>query len=222
MIKDRFLISILGLACAVVPARAGLSYQSTSSSFSNQATVTDGLLVSSLITFSAADLTTDGFAANDEYIDITDGIEFFAFNSNGTTHESFTVSGGALHTASGSGDSIEIVFTSPIDGLGLNLTTGWSSGDNVCEGTSVTDCSGNVFISQNGSGFMGALNDNPGPASALPTLWLHVLSGSADTDIQSFEFADPAPVPEIRTMLTLGFGLVALGLLRSRRKNAVS
>lgn len=218
MIK-RISIFALGLASVVIPARASLTYQSSASTFDNQVTVTDGLTLGTAITFTSADLKTTGTVTDDEYLDTTDGIEFIAFNSSGTANEAFTVSGGTLHTASGSGDAIEIIFTNPsIDGLGVTFTTTWSNGDNLCEGTTNGSCAGNVYVSENGSGFMGALNDSPLPATSLPTLWLHTDTGSADTDLESFVLAEPQAAPEVRTMLMMGFGLVAIGLLHRRRR----
>lgn len=198
-----------------------MTYQSSSSSFTTEAVTTDGLTLSGLITFTASGLTTVAGVTDDEYVDSADGIEFFAFGSNGTTHESFTVSDGTLYTSGG--DSIEIVFTSPIYGFGFNFTTTFSSGDNLCEGTAEGgggNCDGNVFISENGSGFMGALNDNPLPAATLPTLWLYPLATAADTDIESYEFGSEASTPEAGTMLTLGSGLVLISLLRRRARRA--
>ncbi len=219
MAKGRLVFPILGLLCAGWPAQASLSYQTSESSFSNRATVTDGLTLSSLITFTSADLMTVGGVTDDEYVDITDGIEFFAYNSNGTTPESFTVSNGTLYA--GDGDSIEIVFTSAsIDGFGFSFTTTASS-DNLCEGLNVGgggNCSNNVFISNGGTGFMGALNDSALPATSLPTLWLYPLTSSPDTDLEGYYLAGPADeAPEGGTLITLGCGLVVVGTMRMRK-----
>jgi hypothetical protein len=223
MIKGRVLFPILGLLCAVGTARASMSYQASSSTFATKAGTTDGLTIGSLITFDAANLVTVGTVSDDEYVDAADGIDFYLFGSNGTTQESFTVTGGVLLPllSGNNGDTIEIVFTSAVYGLGFNFTTTNSTGDNLCLDTSVTGCNGNVFASNGGSSFIGALNDNPGPAAALPALWIHPLSGSANTEIESYEFATgDSATPEVRTMLTLGVGLLLVGLLKVRGRPA--
>lgn len=207
----------------MVPAMASFSYQSTQSAFTTQATTTDALIVSALITFTAADLTTFGSVTDDEYLDPTLGVEFLAFNSAGATNEAFTVSGGTLDTQDAG--SIEVIFPASTYGLAFNFTTTYTY-DNLCvdaSPSSFSTCdSGGTFITSGGSGFIGALNDNP--LATLTTLWLHPASGgNADTDIQSFEIAtmgDSSSAPETSTMLSLGIGLILLGALRHWRRVA--
>jgi hypothetical protein len=223
----KFGVLMLGLGIVAGWARGSITYQTSQANFTSQATVTDGLTVSSLITFTGAltELAGSG-VANDEYIDLTTGVEFLAFSSNGLTHEAFaSVSGGILNTAAGQGDSIEVMFPSGVDyGFAFNFTTASSTGDNLCVDTSTatfsTCASGGTSIAQNGSGFIGALNDSPTPAP-LVAVWLHPQSGSPGTDLQSFDVAtqsQTSDTPEARTMVLIGSGLIVINLLRRRQK----
>jgi PEP-CTERM motif-containing protein len=224
MTRPRFTIFILGLAAAIVPARASLTYQASQTSFSNQATVTDGLTLTSLITFTGT-LSEFGSVTNDEYIDPTTGVEFIAFNGTGTTNKSFTVSGGDLNLPASSGDSIKVILPTGTYGFAANFTTTFSPYESLCMDVSTstfsTCASGGTVTFANTSGFVGTLDDNPTPAT-FTTIWLHPQSsGSAGTDLQSFEIAelpaDPSSgVPDPATMLTLGAGLIFLALLRRR------
>lgn len=220
MTRPRFTIFILGLAAAMVPARASLTYQASQTSFSNQATVTDGLTLTSLITFTGTLSEVSG-VANDEYVDPTTGVEFLAFSSNGTTHKAFaSVSGGDLNLPASSGDSIEVILPVTTYGFAANFTTTFSPYESLCMDVSTstfnTCASGGTVTLANTSGFVGTLDDNPTP-SPFTTIWLHPQSsGSAGTDLQSFELGTQDPAPDPATMLTLGAGLIFLALLRRR------
>jgi hypothetical protein len=224
MNMTRLTIFILGLTAAVVPAGASLSYQSSQTTFSNQATVTDDLTLSSLITFTGV-LSQFGSVANDEYVDPTTGVEFIAFNSNGTANKAFSsVSGGVLSTALNQGDTIEVILPAGVYGVAANFTTAFPSGVTLCmdpTSASFSSCdSGGTFIVDGGSGFVGTLNDNPTPAP-MTTIWLNPEGGSeAGTDLQSFEIATQgdAEAPEVATMLMLGSGLIFIALLRRRTR----
>jgi hypothetical protein len=218
-------IIVLGLGAMAGMARASVTYQASQSSFASQATTGDGLTLSSLITFTGG-LTEVGGVANDAYLDPTTGVEFLAFNGSGSGHVAFaSASGGILNTVSGLGDAIEVVFPSGIDyGFAFNFTT-TSSFETVCVDTSPAtfgNCASNgTTITSGNSGFIGALNDNP-TLAPLVSLWIHPQSGAPDTDLQSFEIgtqADAPPaVPETRTMLLIGSGLILIHQLRRRQK----
>ena len=166
MTATRLRIFILGFTAIAIPAKASLSFEASQSTFTNQATTTDGLVVSSLFTFTGS-LTQFGSVANDEYIDLTTGVEFIAFNGTGTANKAFApISGGDLNTVASQGDAIEVILPAGTYWLAFNFTTVFSSGDNLCVDTTVSGCSGGAFIAQNGSGFVGTLNDNPTPAHA--------------------------------------------------------
>ncbi len=216
---------ILGLAALVAPAHASLTYYCSSgcakpaSDFATEATVTDGLTLSSLIDFTGS-LSQSGTVANDEYIDPFTGVEFIAFNSTGTANEPFApVSGGVLY--SNAGDSIEIILPADTVGIAVNFTTTYSGGLNLCVDptqSTLSSCdSGGTFIANGGSGFAGALNDSPAPVP-LASLWLSPTSGGADIDLKNFETAYEAPVPEAATGLTLGSGLILISLLYRRAR----
>jgi hypothetical protein len=215
MTLARLTIFILGLTAATIPARASLTYYSSQSTFENQATVTDALTVSSLITFTGT-LSEYGSVANDEYIDLTTGVEFIAFNGTGTTNKAFTVSGGVLNTPAG--DTIEIILPAGTYGVGTYFTTTDSNGETVCMDptTSVfNSCySGGTFIPNGGSGYVGTLNDNPTPAT-MTTIWLNQLT-SGNIDLTSFEIATQgeSQTPDPGTWLTLGAGLILIAGLR--------
>jgi hypothetical protein len=216
MNMTRLTIFILGLTAAVVPARASVSYQSSQTTFTTQATVTDNLTVSSLTTFTGV-LSQFGSVANDEYIDPTTGVEFIAFNNSGTANKAFSsVSGGILSTAADQGDDIEIILPAGVYGFAFNFTTTFPSGDNVCVDVTVNGCSGGPYFSpESGTAFAGALSDG----AALTTIWIHPTT-EQDTDLQSFEIATQgdAEAPEVATMLMLGSGLIFIALLRRRTR----
>jgi hypothetical protein len=222
MTATRLRIFILGFTAIAIPARASLSFEASQSTFTNQATTTDGLVVSSLFTFTGS-LTQFGSVANDEYIDSTTGVEFIAFNGTGTANKAFApISGGDLNTVANQGDAIEVILPAGTYGLAFNFTTAFSSGDNLCVDTTVSGCSGGAFIAQNGSGFVGTLNDNPTP-DMLTTIWMHPTT-SAGTNLQSFETATQTQdsAPDAGTMFTLGSGLILIALKLRRYKNSRS
>jgi len=215
----RFGVFMLALGIVAGWARGSITYQTSQASFTTQATVTDDLTVSSLITFTGT-LTELAGVANDEYIDPTTGIEFLAFSQSGSTHEAFaSTSGNVLQTAAG--DSIEVIFPSSVDyGFAFNFTT-TSTFETLCVDTSTgsfgTCASGGTTITSGNSGFIGALNDNPTPA-ALVSLWLHPQGGADDeTSLQSFDVATQ-DTPETATKVLIGSGLIVINLLRRRRK----
>lgn len=192
--------------------------------------MTDGLTLSSLITFTAGNLTTTaGGPTNDEYLDPTTGIEFLAFDGSGTTNEAFaSVASGVLNTVASSGDTIEVIFPTGVDyGFAFNFTTAYSSGVDFCvdtsPGTFGACSSGGTYIGQNGAGFIGALNDYMAPPAPLTAVWLNPDPGfsiMAGTDLQSFEVATQAgdDAPEGSTNLLIGSGLIGIYLLHRRRR----
>lgn len=225
----RYGVFILGLGMMAGSARATITYQTSLATFGTQASVTDGLTVSSPITFAGA-LTETAGVANDEYIDPTTGVEFIAFNGSGTTNEAFaSVTGGVLNTVAASGDTIEVLLPTSVDyGFGFNFTTAYYEGVSLCVGTGPAtfgNClSGGTYIAQNGSGFVGAINDYLAPPAPLTAVWLNPQSGfssPAGTDLQSFEVATEAAdtTPEGSTNLLIGSGLIGLYWLRRRRRH---
>jgi hypothetical protein len=221
MISHKFGILILGLGVIAGSARASITYSTTQANFNNKATTNDGLTVSSPITFTGALTELGGSGvADDEYIDPTTGVEFLAFNSSGSSNVAFaSVTSGVLNTQAGLGSSIEVIFPTGVDyGFAFNFTTAWSGGENLCidPNTTFNSCaSGGTYIASGGSGFIGAINDNPTPAP-LTSVWLALsASGSAGTDLQNFEVAG---VPEGSTNLLIGSGLIGIYLLHRRRR----
>jgi hypothetical protein len=225
----RYGVFMLGLGMMAGSARATITYQTSLATFGTQASVTDGLTVSSPITFTGSLCSTAPSCANgvigDEYVDTTTGIEFLAFNGSGSSNVAFaSVTGGVLNTTAGLGDSIEVIFPTSVDyGFAFNFTTAWSF-ETFCIDTTTafSNCaSGGTSISSGNSGFIGAINDNSTPAF-MPTIWLALgTSGSAGTDIQSFEVATQSAqsaVPEGPTNLLIGSGLSALYWLHRRRR----
>jgi hypothetical protein len=216
MVLSKFRVLILGLG-ALIPASATITYQSSQANFATQATVTDGLTLSSLITFTGT-LSTVGGVTDDAYVDPTTGIEFLAFNSTGSANAAFTLTAGhVLDTGTNSGDAIEVIFPTGVDyGFAFNFTTA-ASFNNLCVDTSIGGCnSGGTVVTTGGSSFVGALNDNPTPA-ALSTIWMHPGSFSPDTDLQSFEAGSESATPDGPTMLLIGGGLIALHFVYRRK-----
>jgi hypothetical protein len=219
MTAARSVFTILGFVCAMVPARASLTFQTTSTTFTTDAD-NDGLTVSSANDF--------GSVSGATYTDMTTGVEFLAFSGNGSTAETFLTTSGELETANGSADSIEVMFPTGVYGFAINFTTPSNSGLNLCvdPNTTFSNCdSGGTFVTQNGSAFIGTINDNPTPAQQVTTLWLHNEGGSnAGIDITSYEIATEESMgggeaPECTTLTSLGTGLIGLAALRRRKRS---
>jgi hypothetical protein len=211
----RFGIATMGIVMLAGSARATISYQASQASFNTKAG-TDGLVVSSLGTFTGA-LTTDGIAANDEYVDATTQIEFQAFNADGSNPQPFTLTGGTLSVTPD--HTIKITFPVGVDfGFAFNFTT-TSTFETLCEDVTLAGCSGSTLVFQNASGFLGATNDIPTPA-ALTVLWVH--QGNSVNTLQSFDVATQTATPDGPPMLLIGGGLIVLHLLHRRRRAIVA
>jgi len=213
---------MLGLAAMVIPARATLSYYNGTSGNTqyNSAVVTAGLTPSLLETFG---LGTGSFTAgNTEYDDNATGIKFFGFLSDGVTADDFLLFGTELEQHHG-GDLLKIVLPANVFAFGADLGFTSASFGDICfsVGTFNPGCSGNQnAIWTSGNEFIGVTSD-----TAFTVVWVGPIVFNPILLLADFEDATGAAAPETKTVLTLGTGLVLLGLIKRgirRRAAALS
>ena len=212
---------MLGLIGVAVPGRASFSYYNGTSGNTqfNNAVALAGW------TLSPSEGIGAGFGtlvtpADHEYDDTATGAKFFSFLSNGTTSDKFSISLPPL-TTHNSGDLIEI--TLPANVFAFRATIGFISAPaaTVCfEAASSfsSTCSGNQTsaLTLGSPMFFGVTS-----TTAFNTIWIGESNADSFTpEYQITGFADATGVgmPETGSMLLLGGGLVAIGLIRLRRR----
>ena len=220
----KMLIPILGLAGMVVPVRASMTYYNGTSGNTqyNSAVTLAGLTPSALESFGAGygSLT----AGNSEYSDTATGVNFFSFQSNGTTASTFSTTLPPLRTTNTT-DLFEIVLPANVYAFSVNLVFTSAALADACFEASATfssTCSGNQeAVWGTGSEFFGVVGDTP-----FSAVWIGKSINSSQNpfiEVSTFADATGAATPEVRSMLMMGTGLVSLGLLMRRmRKGAGS
>ncbi len=191
----------------VVPVKATTSYYSGASGETSFNAAVGGLtLLNPALTFSG-DLESNGLLnASGTAIDFL-GFDDFQYP---TIAESFTTTGSKL-TATNQGEHVTINFPAAgvyAFGFHVNIVSG--SG-NLCIDQDNASCSDNPNVSSSIVQFFGIISDVPinGPVYVRPTA-----HGSQTIVFPDFEAFGSAPVPEPRTWLLVGLGLITLLLLR--------
>jgi hypothetical protein len=190
----------------VVPAEATISYYTGSTGETTFNGAIGGLtLLDPSLTFSAGDLAPGGlFNASGTGINFL-GFDSFTFN----TPTDFTVNSGQL-TATALAEVTKIVF--PAGGMfafGIHITVTSGFG-NWCIDLTTSGCSYNlVNTSPSDVQFFGFVSNTPITAP----LYIHPASGNPTMVLTNFEAYS---VPEARTMLLVGFGLLILPLVRRK------
>jgi PEP-CTERM motif len=211
----RILIPLLAITILlVVPAEATTSYYTGSSGETSFNTAVGGLtLLDPALTFSGTPGSTGLLNASGTGIDFL-GFDDFQFP---TIPETFTIPSGAL-TATNGVEHITINF--PVAGVyafGIHLTTTSGPG-NWCIDLTPSGCAYNLLNSSpSNAQFFGFVSPTPVTAP----LYIHsaTLTGNPTPVLTNFEaYGEGASaVPEPRTMLLVGLGLLTLLLCRKQR-----
>lgn len=209
----RTLVPLLTAAILlVVPAEATTTYyQGATSEAAFNTAVTSLTLLNPALTFSG-DLEPNGLLnASGTGIDFLGFDTAFSFNSP----LGFTLTSGKLIAS----QSEVVAINFPAAGIyafGFHLTVASGSG-NWCVDVTKTGCANSVSnISPADVQFVGFVSDVPVNAS----LYIHYPSLSPTLVLTNFEAYGPAALPEPRTILLVGLGLVILPLLRPKMNRA--
>ena len=212
MFSLRTLVPLLASTILLVPAKATTTYYTGSTGETSFNTAVGGLtLMDPALTFSGTPGSTGLLNASGTGIDFL-GFDSYTFNTPST----FTISSDKL-TGTGITGVITIDFPSAgVYAFGIHMTETSGSGNWCIDLTPTGPCAYNVFSTgPSDAQFFGLVSDTPITAP----LYIHPLTGSPTPVLTNFEaFSDP--VPEPRTMLLVGLGLVILPLLpkKGRRK----
>ena len=215
MFSLRTLVPVLAISILVVPAEATTSYYTgASGETSFNSAVSGTTLLDPALTFSASDLASGGL-----YNASGTGIDFLGFDGGfpGFGPLDFTVNTGKL-TATNQGEVIKINFpAATIFAFGIHITTVSGSG-NWCIDTTTTGCGNNVLETAPSTLFFGVVST----AAITAPLYIHPATGSPQIVLTNFEAfgagASTDPVPEPRTMLLVGLGLVIFPLIRQKMR----
>jgi len=212
MFSLRTLVPLLAIAILlVVPAEATTTYYTGSSGETAFNTAVAGLtLLDPALTFSGSPGSTGLLNASGT------GIDFLGFNDfSALTPETFTVSSGDL-TAAFPNDVTEINFPAAgVYAFGIHITTTSGLG-NWCIDVTTGGCNNNVAETAPATIFFGVVSTTPITAP----LYIRPLNSGPKIEFTNFEAYGAAsdPVPEPRTMLLVGLGLITLPLLRRRQR----
>jgi hypothetical protein len=213
----RTLVPLLAIAILLVmPAEATTSYYVGSSAEASFTTAVGGLtLLDPALTFSSGDLSPGVGILNAS----ATGIDFLGFDGGfpGFGQLGFTMISGNP-TATNQGEVAEVTFpASGIYAFGIHLTMTSGTGVNWCLSAtpSLSACDNSVLNSTTSNiQFFGIVSDAPITAP----LYIRPQSGSPTLVLTNFEAFGPSQVPEPRTMLLVGLGLIILPLLRRSQR----
>jgi hypothetical protein len=212
MLGLRTLVPLLATAITlVVPAEATTSYYVGASNEAAFNTAVGGLtLLDPSLTFASGDLGTNGlFNASGT------GINFLGFDDFNypTIPENFTVNTGKL-TDTNAGEHITINFpAATIYAFGFHFTVTTGTTANLCVELTVGGCDYNFgSVPSSSSQFFGVVSDAP----IIAPLYIRDQGTLFTTVLPNFEAYGANPVPEPRTMLLVGLGLVILPLARRK------
>jgi PEP-CTERM motif-containing protein len=215
MFNLRTLVPVLAISILlVVPAEATTSYYTGASGETSFNTAVGGLtLLDPSLTFSSGDLGTNGlFNASGT------GIDFLGFDGGfpGFGPLDFTVNTGKL-TATNGGEVVQINLPATgIYAVGIHITTTTGLG-NWCIDVTTNGCANNVVETAPATIFFGFVSPTPVTAP----LYIHPLGGVPTIVLTNFEAYGAGsldPVPEPRTMLLVGLGLVILSLVQKKTR----
>ena len=216
MLRFRMAIPLFAAAVwMVAPAEATTSYYTGSSGETLFNTAVGGLtLLDPALTFSSTDLSPGVGLLNASGT----GINFLGFDTafSFNSPQGFTVNSNKL--IGNQSEVVEIDF--PVGGVyafGFHITVASGTG-NWCIDVTKTGCAASVSnTSPSDVQFMGFVSNVPVTAP----LYLDYPNLSPTLVLTNFEAYGPASVPEPRTMLLVGLGLVILALTRQKIRQAV-
>lgn len=203
----------------MVPAEATTTYYAGSSAESPFNTAVGGLtLLDPALTFSSGDLSPGVGILNASGT----GIDFLGFDtaySGCCGPLGFTMIAGKP-TATNAGEVVQINFPAAgVYAFGIHVATTSSSGNWCIDFTPTLPgaCAYNfIDTSSSDQQFFGFVSNAPVNAS----LYLHPLNGGSPVLVlPDFEAFGPSQVPEPRTMLLVGLGLLILPLIRRKRNS---
>jgi hypothetical protein len=210
MFSLRILVPLLAITVLLVaPAQATISYYAGASGEASFNTAVGGLtLLNPALAFSSSDLASGGL-----YNASGTGISFLGFDDfNALTPLNFTVASGIL-TATASGEVVTIAFPAAgIYAFGTHITTTTGFGS-WCIDLTTGGCNNNVLETAPTVVFFGFVSNTPVSAS----LYIHPTNSGPKIVLTNFEAFGPAAVPEPRTWLLVGVGLITLLLRRHLR-----
>jgi hypothetical protein len=218
MFSLRTLVPLLVIATLLaVPAEATTTYYVGSSTEASFNTALGGLtLLDPALTFSSGDLSAGVGILNASGT----GIDFLGFDtafSGCCGPLGFTVSSGTL-TAANAAELVEVTFpASGIYAFAIHITMTAGTNVNWCLSStpSLTACDNSVLNSTTSNiQFFGIVSSAPITAP----LYIRPQSGIPTLVLTNFEAFGPSQVPEPRTMLLVGLGLIILPLLRRRQR----
>ena len=194
----------------VAPAEATTSYYTGASGETSFDTAIAGLtLLDPLLTFSSGDLSAGVGILNASGT----GIDFLGFDGGfpGFGALGFTMISGKP-TATNGGEVVKVNFPAgSIYAFGIHIG---GTGNWCIDLTATGPCAYNLPNTAPAVQFFGFVSDAPVSAS----LYIHYLSGSPTIALADFGAYGPASVPEPRSILLTGLGLIIWPLLRWRRR----
>lgn len=219
MFSVRALVPLLAIAILLVaPAEATTTYYTGSSGETSFNTAVGGLtLMDPSLTFSSSDLGTDGlFNASGT------GINFLGFDDFNypTIPENLVVNANKL-TATNAGEHITINFpAATLYAFAFHFTVA-SGTANMCLDLTHGTCDYNYpSVPSSSLQFFGIVSTTPITAP-LDLRDASIGLTTVLTNFEAYGAASAPDVPEPRTMLLVGLGLVILPLLRRRMQPAV-
>jgi hypothetical protein len=235
----RFLISVLGFtmlfgipvsASTIVYCNSGCG-ANNQAAFNNAITAQNLFFPTGLENFSADTSGTDSAGLADP-----SGASFFGFENTGTSgiQKGVTVSGSVLEQNPfflGQNTALELQAPAGILAIAMNVSIDPSaSSGNPCIEVGVTaptfnlsNCNNQISISSSSdTEFIGVIS-----SAAISNIFVGYAANSGgqsgQLEIQSFELGvDPPPdVPEVASLILIGTGLTAMGVMRRRRNPLV-
>ncbi len=212
----KLLISMLGLGIFVHPAFATMTFLTGTGGNTqyNTAVLTAGLTPEGPFTFTGSNLV-----GSTEYADPTSLIDFFAFSnrnssSNPGPNATLSVSGTQL-VASNSAGTFEALLPANVFAFAIHFATTSAAID--CLGVNATDsgCSNQFVVSGSSDDqFFGVVSTTP-----ISSVWIGVTFGGAPIALNfSAATGGASATPEAGSIFLLGLGLVAIGVLKFRRR----
>ena len=233
MDSRRILISVLGFAvglgAVVIPASASAVVYCASgcgannqTAFNNAIAADDLFFPNGLQDFSTYSSISYSSGLTD--VDTVTGLDFFGYSS--TTQVGVTVNSGELEQSSGetgNSTSLGIDFPTGVVYAFEMMITDASNAGSPCVEPNVTpstftsgNCNTTVNIPSSGAEFVGVICSTP-----LTDVFVGSFAGGLPAlEIENFELGEQmgdADTPEVATLLLIGTGLGALGLVRRRR-----
>lgn len=227
------MVLTVGLAAAIVPAQASLSFNTGDSGSGSLTTAISNWNTATGLAYASDDFTFTGSTSGTPatYTDATTGVVFTGYAGSGSggsvvtgSQTSLTVSSGTLVDSSAPAIIKITGFAANTSDFAFEFKTAFAGTGLFCIGVNESSfsesgaCDETFSMSAGSTGFVGIVDTS----AAISTLWIGPLNGQAQTiALQNFyaPSADSA-TPETSTLLMLGAGLILLGMFRAKRPAA--